>query len=848
MANLISRATGNWLTAGTWGLVDTTSLHIGRVTASVLPTSGGSSARSNGFTPGAITIDGIAIYIANRTGTTGTLTCELWNNTGSSVVAATTVTINVSDLPAIVTADNNGGWTVFAFSSVLLLAATEYMVQLTTSTASQVSVWAGSGGVTNWARALRTTTTQAPAAGDDMVVAGELTGAGTSNSYTVTMNSTTATDYGSGVADGTSITPALTVSCKGTLTFAAAAATNYILRLSGNLANALTGTINVGTVGTPMPRDSTAVVEFDCAADADFGWHNHGGTCNIQGLSRTSGKNVVKCKLNTDEAVAQTVLGVDTDTGWLSGDQIVIATTTRTKTENELRTLSANANASDMTVTAGLTYAHSGTTPTQAEVINITRNVKIKSVSSTAMSFFHCDTTAVVDIDWAEFLNMGQDIGITDWRGVSVGTTTGSFNMQFSSLHDFEDYGFYVFGTAANNITFSNNVGWNLGTSSGTHITVANATSGTNIIFDSNIVLAGPVPGTGQAGALLKDVGLTFTNNTFAGHDIYGAHYEEPGATIGTMSGQVYHSNRYGAQFFWISGVVDNVTSWRNEQSGIQVHGCVDLVFNAPVMFGSAGGNLAHDQAPVQFVTYKDAVLSGDTTFGTQYGVTSTGNLNGNGNKGTIILDNCDFSTVSGIKVAHSEADISFQSIMQGIHIIARNTKFGASTEVTKQFNMTRDAFVSSSRHDQTAGSHKTWLRDGTLSTDTTIFNTASPSMRMTPTSATVKLESAPFSHGMKVAVNNGGTVTVSVRTRRSSAGDGAAYNGAQPRLIVRANPALGASFNSDTVLDTHTAADGTWETLTGTTASVTDDGVIECVVDADGTAGWINVDDFSVS
>jgi hypothetical protein len=846
MANLISRATGNWLTAGTWGLVNTTSLLISRATNAVVPTSGGASARSSGFTPGAITIDGIAINIANRTGTTGTMTVELWNNTGSSVVAATTVTINVSDLPAIITADNNGGWTVFAFASVLLLAATEYMVQITTSTATQVSVFANAT-TNNWARLLRTTTTQAPTTGDDMVVAGELTGAGTSNSYTVTMNSTTATDYGSGVADGSSITPALCVSCKGTLTFGTTAATNYILRLSGNLANALTGTINVGTTGTPMPRDSTAVVEFDCAADADFGWHNHGGTCNIQGLSRTSGKNVVSCKLNTDEAVAQTVLGVDTDTGWLSGDVIAIAPTSRTSSEGEARTLSANATATELTVSSGLTNAHSGTAPTQAEVILLTRNVKIRSVLSTAVTFMHNDPTATVDCDWAEFSIMGED-AIVDWRGVSVTTTTGSFNMQFCSLHDFEDQGIYINSSPTGAVVFSNNVLWSVGTVIGNGGFVAAGFFGANITIHNNIMLANNT-GFTHSGWLLNNIGITFTDNVVTGAGKFGADYSDASTTsrFGTFSGQVYHSNGVGGLEISTrrqSGVLSSYTIWRNATTyGIGVIGAVDLLFDNFVIFGDEDTSIQLQSEANIALTVRNLVSNGDTSFSTQGAFIIFGGV-----AGTLIIDGGDFSTVGGIKTAHTTADIWLGTAKIPLQVIIRNTKMSAATEVENPSFLSPQGSIQSQKHDQVAGSHKTWLGAGTLSTDTTIFNNASPSLRMTPTSATNKLESASLFHGMKVAVNNGGTVTVSVRTRRSSAGDGAAYNGAQPRLIVKANPALGASFNSDTVLDTHTAADGTWETLTGTTASVTDDGVIECVVDADGTAGWINVDDFSVS
>ena len=93
-----------------------------------------------------------------------------------------------------------------------------------------------------------------------------------------------------------------------------------------------------------------------------------------------------------------------------------------------------------------------------------------------------------------------------------------------------------------------------------------------------------------------------------------------------------------------------------------------------------------------------------------------------------------------------------------------------------------------------------------------------------------------------RVAVNNGQTVTPSIYVREN-----ASYNGARARLIVKENAAVG--ITSDTVLDTATAAsDEAWEQLTGTTAAVTDDGVLEFVVDCDGTAGQLNVDDFTAT
>jgi hypothetical protein len=58
---------------------------------------------------------------------------------------------------------------------------------------------------------------------------------------------------------------------------------------------------------------------------------------------------------------------------------------------------------------------------------------------------------------------------------------------------------------------------------------------------------------------------------------------------------------------------------------------------------------------------------------------------------------------------------------------------------------------------------------------------------------------------------------------------------------VVLSNPSAGITY--DTVLATASGAAGSWETLSGTTAAVTEDCVLEYVVDCDGTQGWINYD-----
>ena len=82
----------------------------------------------------------------------------------------------------------------------------------------------------------------------------------------------------------------------------------------------------------------------------------------------------------------------------------------------------------------------------------------------------------------------------------------------------------------------------------------------------------------------------------------------------------------------------------------------------------------------------------------------------------------------------------------------------------------------------------------------------------------------------------SGNTAAVTVKVRKNGS-----YAGDQPRLVVKANAAAG--IPADVVLDTLSVGADTWETLSGTTAAVDDDAILEFVVDCNGVAGDVFVD-----
>lgn len=872
MSVLISSATGNLTAAGSWSLVDATSYNNSETANTALTTS---AVASSTFVPAAVAIGAVAVKLASRNvAPSGTMTVELFNSTGASI--ALTVTINVADLPLADTTNLQGGWIVFKFAGTVTPNGTDsYSVRAFTSVAAQVNLF--SLATTNWARAIRTTTNQAPVAGDDMIVAGEHTGAGTGNSFVVTMNQTAATDYGSNTTSP--VTPAIAVCKRGTLSYGVTAATNFLMQLSGHLIVYGQGTFSMGASGAEMPRNSTGILQFDCAADGDFGLiARNESALNIAGLSRTVGKDVSWALVSADAAVNATTITIDTDTGWLSGDTIAFASTDKPGVDHsESGTLSGNAGASSLAITGfaggggGLAFAKLGgagvasaqtvilpdgvgsvTCLMNAEVVLVTRNVRVKGLNAGQMSFVSATPTAQVFLRWAEFTLMG--LGVTGKHGVELDTSTvGSLDVRFCSFHDSEYGGLWLFPSTTDSYaaTISDNIFYNFSNNTQSAAIMVNTirVGGANWTLNRNVV----VKGSGW-GINLKDITGICTNNRISG--IIGqTGFQFTAAspqisTAGRLDGQVIHScNVTGGLCFntnWMSVILKSWRIWRNLSSNSDIFqtlppSLVDM--DDFLMWGGTGGFAV---APGINIYLRNSLFASDSTNSTGAGFFLDGSTC------NALLENCQFSVSAGAGgfLRPLVTDINLTTgftVANPVRMIGRAVVFGGTTQVAPVGVMTVDAYVSIEKLGGTAGNHKTWIQGGTIAIDTVIFHTASPSQRLTPSSASIKLSTAPILRGIKVPVANAvAGKTVSVWVRKSVVGDGAAYNGNQQRLIQRANPALGVKL--DTVLATAAAAAGTWEQLTGTISTPNDDGAFEFYVDCDGTAGWVNIDDWATA
>lgn len=877
MADVVSIADGNLTAAATWGLVDTTSKQASTTINGVGLGTGNTDSQQ--FAPGAITVKGLCVRLAGRaSGTpTNTMTVHLRNATTATNVAS--VTVNVSQLPRGSTGtDSEGGWLYLQFSApVLLVAGNNYLVRALLSSTSTAVTLMRDGTAANLHRLLVTTTTQAPAAGDDMFICGDFDGSANPvtavTARVVTQNQTAATDYGS--ASTSTVNSALSVSVGGTLTFPTGA--DSLLRLSGQLKVYNGGTLAMGAPGAEIGRGFTAILEFDCAADSDFGLHGmNGSTVTLQGLSRTSGKDVSQTLLIADAAAAATSIDVADDTGWLNGDQIALASTSQTPSHAEDVALGANAGATTITVGA-LTNAHLGTTThqMQAEVVLLTRNCIVRSVSSTAMMsavrwLSGTPTAGLVstfDCDWVQFRYVanGQRININSGSSLTFdhcviwgaeGATNGggwfgdsSGGVGASDTLAIRDCTYYhCLSTGGNGIYFAS--GFSL------------AGVGDRVVID-NFVYIAKVAGGATAGTQLTGIRMDAPDPRVAIGTLrasscsYGLYFPTLGASMGGRKyGPCYFhstatSGGAGYGILFNASVQSNlrfadVYAWRCTSTGIffstESHGI--RFEGTTVLIGNGGQGVAFSAVAHSGIYFRDLVAAGDTGFAQGNAIdTVATHLE-------LTIDKASLGVAAGLLVAHSGADITIDPL-QGhrLQLTLRAVVTGSATEYSPTAlaldDLTFDSFLAIARKDGTAAIHETWTPLGKVTIEQTTVQDA-PGLALTPAidniaGCDLRLESGAgrVGRGYMVPVLSGNTVQVAVGVRK----DGT-YAGNAPRLIVKQNSALG--IDVDTVLDTLTVGANTWETLTGTTAAVTDDGVLEFVVDCDGSAGNVFVNQWA--
>jgi hypothetical protein len=855
MATLISRATGNFTSAGTWETYDATSYLDSNSASTAISTSNLDSAT---FIPGAITVSGVALKLAARIASpTGTFTVTLRNSTAGSDLAS--LTVNVSDLPYYTNTGNQSrglGWVFFKFaSSATLNGGDSYLIRVVCSnTGSQVTLYRNATS-NNWCRVLATTTTAAPASGDQLFIIGERTGTGTGNDFTVTLDNTATTSFGPTVSGGPP--EGIVIGQGGTLASGTTAATAYYFKWKGFLHVTGGGLLQLGTVGTPIPADSTVTMYADSASNADSGiLVDSGGTLNGQGATKNPWSY-----LTATAAAAATTITVASTSGWRNNDLVGFGPGNVTITETEQRTASTIDSSTQITLSSGLTNQKRGVTPHQTWIANITRNIIFTGASSSLRGFLTLREVCAGTLRYAMFSFWGTNtVGLygVDLQMMAAGTftmeycafdsgtssiktmylntsKTGSFTFRYNVIYRPGNGVFYSNGESATALTMTDNLAMGMQDNATYWEFNLLPTSGTSL--SRNIMTgAGGSTAYGIACNIGTNVRTYFVTGMFDG--LHGSY-------LG--SGTLFLSSNNQNNWY---GTIDTMTSYMNSGTGIYLFcyfGFIDLLLknytawsnsNSGILLTHSGGN----RSAFTRIVVEGGTMAGSSLQSQPYG------LQASVDQFDATFKNVDFGITSGIFATHTNGDVYWNTTQGMSKLLLNGCTLNSTTKITgftggtnrlydiyaQQYNVTDNDH----RRDVKVSPSDSW----TSRVDTVIYNTASPSEKLTPTIPTSGIKGV--SSSFFTSVNDTATKTINVYVRKSEAGDGAAYTGNQPRLIQKANPSIG--LDTDVVLDTMTAATGSWEQLTGTTAAVTDNGVIECYVDFDGSAGWINVDDWS--
>jgi len=206
-----------------------------------------------------------------------------------------------------------------------------------------------------------------------------------------------------------------------------------------------------------------------------------------------------------------------------------------------------------------------------------------------------------------------------------------------------------------------------------------------------------------------------------------------------------------------------------------------------------------------------------------------------------LILENANIGTVT----SHSTADVNVGSTFFGELVIVNGT-LGSSTKVASQTKLSPFGRVSVQRSGGVAANNFSYLQYGRIDADSTIYDTAPMSIRLTPSSATYEQRTSLA----RINLINGQSATIKVKLRKSVSEDGAAYNGSvQPKIYMRANSSAGSSFDGEiTAITADNSCNGAWVQYTYTTPTASDNTAVEFFLGAIGTAGWVNADTLRVS
>lgn len=565
---------------------------------------------------------------------------------------------------------------------------------------------------------------------------------------------------------------------------------------------------------------------------------------------------------------ANKVLHVEDTTGWAANDSLFLASSSQFYQDGEAVTISSVDSATQVTLSAAMTGYHSGLSDAngdvRAEVMMQTCGVKIRGVADGQNGYIHvAQARAKIVLNYTEVYQVGSSTankkGITTVGGGNDNSSFAVLNCSLRNFYSVSSTAQVLIGASGTSACYPILRGTNLTNVGTAGTSLANSSGG--CFFIDSCQLHSNLANTNNAMCDLSSMIGIFTNNTLSGQASNYALKFSGGTSLGVFQNTVIHSSNIAWDFnsaaitfgTWGDGTASHQRIWRMSSTSecFTVGGALFPNFgatrtdgffapfidgmtfygnhNCGIKLNSSGGSGAFYCANITMdaganFLQPNAVVAGQLT-------------------NNCVFDNCLFGQTTAL------TELLLNGLLSG-YLKFRNCKFANANWVSmggNQYGMW-GLFVVSTNHNQVSGAYETWysaLQTNSfiykISRDTGItYNSVAQSIRCANSGSLTNKARSPV---LMACVNSGGTVTPSIYVRESVVGDGAAYNGSAPRLILMANPSIGVAV--DTVVATWSGSAGSWVQVTGTSPSFTGQGVALFCVDYDGTAGWINLDNW---
>lgn len=868
---------------------------------------------SGSVTASGIVVDAVLVKFAYVTGTsplTGTVTVNI--KTGGTVVATTSVAASTLEaiLPNGTGNTSSKSWIAFELpSSYTFTAATHQVELIYTGFASGQNIYVVTRSSPSGPTVcLRTTTTATPAATDQIVVCGAITSAGAYATRTVTID-TAAVTIGPTVSGAAS----LDISIGGILTHACAASTAYTFTSNGSIYVNESGSLSFGTSAAPLPSSSTLTVSIPCSSANQFGFYRRGGTVTFYGASKvnktflaanaSAGATSLTTADTTNWLSADTIIVATTSrtstesefktlSGAATGTTVPVAALTYAHTGSastnvpkaEIGNMTRNIVLTGTSSALGYRFDIAGTSTSAASQLVEFSNTEIKNFSTVSI----VSTTADLKFSGSTINNPSQFFSFNTLRSLQILSSVivcGSYSISANtvptvtisgSLFVFQttstSYGCQISqGVVSANISDSQFVG-----GAGLQIYGGGTATGEEVVSVNNIIAHG---GTGsQPGVSIGTTNLYYS--------------EAPQSTV--VNSYIY-SHGYGVYVNGPSALISMCLIEGND-TNVRIDKGTDVLFSSCVIRSLAGFTSQYGVSGASSGGYNDRITFDNVIFGdatnkhTQYDV-SLSNLAGKWafrncsltadasktpillatalNRGTSVsfqkYNNISNDNRVYLNNGRIEQDFAYNYLGagQGSRLYPSNLYYPLATPAkTVAVPAWKKARISVYARKGAAAdaSAKVFTSNGT--TTITSANHGfkyGDYVKYTTTGGASGLTNDSFYFVQTVTTNTfslsstltGTSITVGTGTGVNSLTLQTLYGGTELSLMVRRN--YYAGITADTTLATTTAASaGAWEQLTGLTAMVTEDSLLEFYASCKSTStasssGYITLDGWSV-